>query len=78
MFGLLFLPFITKSVGDTGHLWAYYFIRLCPGRLFCMCKWYTVMSDSLRPQGLYPAMFSVHGILQAGLLEWAAIPFMRL
>ena len=35
------------------------------------------MSDSLQPQGLWPARFSVHGILQARILEWVAIPFSR-
>ena len=36
------------------------------------------MSDSLRPHGLYssPAS-SVHGLLQARILEWVAIPFSR-
>ena len=32
----------------------------------------SVMSDSLRPHGLY-----VHGILQARILEWVAFPFSR-
>ena len=31
------------------------------------------MSDSLRPNGLY----TVHGILQARILEWVAFPFSR-
>ena len=30
------------------------------------------MSDSLQPHGL-----SVHGILQARILEWVAVPFSR-
>ena len=33
---------------------------------------HSVMSDSLRPHGLY-----VHGILQARILEWVAFPFSR-
>ena len=33
----------------------------------------SVVSDSWRPHGLY----SVHGILQARILEWAAFPFSR-
>ena len=33
----------------------------------------SVVSDSLQPHGLYV----VHGILQARLLEWVAIPFSR-
>ena len=31
------------------------------------------LSDCLRPHGLY----TVHGILQARILEWVAIPFSR-
>ena len=34
----------------------------------------TIMSNSFRPHGLQPARLSVHGILQARILEWAAIP----
>ena len=38
----------------------------------------TVVSDSWRPYGLYsPPGSSVHGILQARILEWVAIPFSR-
>ena len=36
-------------------------------------KSHSVMSDSLGPQGLY----TVHGILQARILEWVAVPFSR-
>ena len=35
------------------------------------------MSDSLRPHGLYPPGSSVHGILQAWILECVAISFSR-
>ena len=35
---------------------------------------YLVVSDSLQPHGL---SLSVHGILQARILEWVAIPFPR-
>ena len=34
----------------------------------------SVMSDSLQPHGLY---YTVHGILQARILEWVAFPFSR-
>ena len=35
----------------------------------------SVMSDSLRPHGLYSLPgSSLHGILQAGILEWVALP----
>ena len=35
---------------------------------------HSIMSNSFRPHGLQPARLSVHGILQARILEWAAIP----
>ena len=37
----------------------------------------SVMSDSLQPHGQYPPGSSVHGILQARMLERVAIPFSR-
>ena len=37
-------------------------------------KWScSVVSDSVRPHGLQTTGFSVHGIFQAGVLEWVAI-----
>ena len=36
-----------------------------------------VMSDSLQPNGLLPLGSSVHGILQARILEWVALPSSR-
>ena len=36
-----------------------------------------VVSGYLRPHGLYPTRLSVHGILQARILEWVAISFSR-
>ena len=43
---------------------------------------HSILSNSLWPHGLYPASSSVlcssvHGILQAGILEWLAFPFSR-
>ena len=39
---------------------------------------HSVMSESLRPNGLYsPPGSSVHGILQAKILEWVAMPSSR-
>ena len=35
---------------------------------------HSVVSDSLRPHGLY---ITAHGILQARILEWVAVPFSR-
>ena len=37
----------------------------------------SVVSDSLQPHGLYPPGPSAHGILQARILEWVAMPFSR-
>ena len=45
---------------------------------FFPSKWSrSVVSDSLRPHGLYCSLpgFSVHGILQARILEWVTISF---
>ena len=36
---------------------------------------HSVTSDPLRPHGLYSS--TVHGILQARILEWVAFPFYR-
>ena len=36
-----------------------------------------VVSDSLQHYGLQPTRSSVHGILQARILAWVAIPFSR-
>ena len=35
------------------------------------------MSNSLQPHDCSPSDYSVHGILQARILEWVAIPFSR-
>ena len=44
----------------------------------CVCVSHSVVSDSLWPHGLYsPLGSSIHGILQAWILEWVAIPFSR-
>ena len=37
----------------------------------------SLVSDSLQPMDYSPPGFSVHGILQARILEWVAIPFSR-
>ena len=48
-------------------------------KVACMhgCSVASVMSNSLRPHGLYPPGSSVHGILQVRILEWITIPFSR-
>ena len=38
---------------------------------------HSVVSDSLLPQGLWPAKLLSMGILQASILKWVAIPFSR-
>ena len=43
----------------------------CDGSCMHACS---VMSDFLWPQGLWPPGSSVHGVLQAGILEWV-LPF---
>ena len=59
-----------------------------PGTLSCSCaritslkvkwKWScSVVSDSLRPMDCSPPSSSVHGILQARILEWVAISFSK-
>ena len=43
-------------------------------------KWkccHSFMSNSLQPMDCIPSQSSVHGILQARILEWVAIPFSR-
>ena len=45
------------------------------GACLCLLCARSVVSDSLRPQGLWGS--SVHGILQARILEWVAISFSR-
>ena len=37
----------------------------------------STVSDSCDPMDCSPPGFSVHGILQAGILKWVAIPFSR-
>ena len=46
----------------------------CDKKLKLVCS---VVSDSLQPHGLYLPGSTVHGILQARILEWVAISFSR-
>ena len=41
------------------------------------CYVASVVSDSLQPYDYSPPGSSVHGILQARILEWVTIPFSR-
>ena len=43
----------------------------------CLCVSHSVISNSLRPMDSSPPGSSVHGIFQARILEWVAIPFSR-
>ena len=43
----------------------------------CVCVSCSVVSDSLPPMSCSPPGSSVHGILQARILEWVAIPFSK-
>ena len=43
----------------------------------CACKVTSVVSNSLWPYGLSLPVSSVRGILQAGILEWVAMPSSR-
>ena len=53
--------------------------NLLPVRVKLIVYWVSpsVVSNSLRPHGLSPPGSSVHGILQARILEWVAISFSR-
>ena len=42
-----------------------------------VCKVTSVVSDCLWPVECCPLGFSVYGILQAGILDWVAMPFSR-
>ena len=46
-------------------------------KYWCVCVSCSVMSNSLCPIDCSLAGFSVHGILQARILVWIAIPFSR-
>ena len=45
--------------------------------LGCVCVSRSVMSDSFHPVDCSPPGSSVHGILQARILEWVAVSFSR-
>ena len=45
--------------------------------VYTWCVSHSVVSDFLLSHGLQPPGSSVHGILQARILEWVAIPFLR-
>ena len=53
------------------------YIYLCVCVCVCVCVSCSVVFDSLQPFNCSPPGSSVHGIFQAGILEWIAIPFSR-
>ena len=66
-----------ENDSSTTKLTSMEYDGLCVG--LCVCGWvcvcyYSVMSD---PMDCSPPGSSVHGILQARILEWVAIPFSR-
>ena len=58
----IYLAFLSGSI----HLYLF----LCQYYIVLISEIHSDMSNSLQPHGLY-----VHGILQARILEWVAIPF---
>ena len=55
----------------------YYHILVTAERCVCMCVSHSVVSNSLWPYAHNLSDYSVHGFLQAKILEWVAIPFSR-
>ena len=51
-------------------------VCLCVSLCVCVCV-FSVISDSFNPIDYSPASSSVHAVLQARILEWAAISFSR-
>ena len=64
------------ALGDRKQIVCFFKTTNQPAKLLlCLCS---VMSDSfVTPVDSSPPGFSVHGILQARILEWVAIPFSR-
>ena len=52
-------------------------LKKCEGSTSTRACARSVVSNSLQPRGLYPPGSSVHGILQARILEWVAISSSR-
>ena len=83
---LLYWPVQTQNISvTTGETRTFYRTVFRP--LSCslittlpptaVCVSWSVVSDSLRPQDCSSTGSSVHGVLQARILEWVAIPFSR-
>ena len=58
------------------HTYTYMYTNSLPLSLcIYICVSHSVLSDSLQRYRLAQPGFSVHGILQARILEWVAFPF---
>ena len=59
--------------------WVILKIKICIFWSMCVHAWsvVSIISNSLWPYGCNPSYSSVHGILQARLREWVAMPFSR-
>ena len=60
------------------YMCVYIYIYTCIWTYICICESeiHSIVSISLQPHGL-ACQAPVHGILQARILEWVAIPFSR-
>ena len=63
---------VRKTYGKIGESTEKY-----PSHNNIMCVSHSVVPSSLPPMDCSPPGFSVHGILQARILEWVVIPFSR-
>ena len=77
-FHVFFFPIKIERHPETQIIYSYWLLidYMLTYLWICSMKWresHSVMSDSVRPHVLY----YVHGILQARILEWVAIPFSR-
>ena len=71
------LPFPSPVHESERWKWSCLCLTLC-NPMDGLWKWScSVVSDSLRPVDCSPPSSSVHGILQARILEWGAISFSR-
>ena len=70
--------FISKTDCLSKLIYVNFQLCLSFQKCMCVCVSSSVMSNSLWLHGLWPArLLCVHGILQARILEWVAIPFFR-
>ena len=76
--GTVLSTFISYPIRYTVVLWgSHCYQPILPMRNLKWIQCWPVMSNSLRPHGLWPARLLCPWILQAGILEWVAVPFSR-